>query len=377
MTAQQMEINKAALYIYNLQNPTANATSLPAGSNLTSQFVIDPKTGYVTLAAGAPQSYQAAANWANANPTQLNSINNTVQYEAGLIKAGGGTPSIPYLQTQFQSDGKGVVSLTPGADQSFMKGVNWANSPLGLGDAMNNILTKSNPLIFGQIFSMAFRLIALKAFHIGAMDGLSGGFGALGNFIGQYGVYKSGITPPPQNYSALYSLLQVSIALGMGALQNSVIGKYNAAEAQHNSSYSYNFSYEVAEFQAMTLAASSVLAVGVLAEFTPGGITWNKMGLGLFGSGQGAPSSSGSSSTLEPNGAILPGQSATSGASPSGLVEWGSNFGGTQQNILGSTENFVNRSDIQNQLSGITADWAVNSDNMWTQMKENNKPIYN
>jgi hypothetical protein len=296
-------------------------------------------------------------------------------------------------------------TLSP--SQQAFKNAN-AYVPLSFGAAMSKTIIGDNttegllPLVAGQLTGMAARLVLLKEGNVKATDALSTGVGGVFNALGAVGGQYLASQINNQNFpkaaegrgspglkwwqplegALMPALTRSVIALGLGMLQQYEIGAYNQKEAQSDPTYAYNYSYKVGQYQALSFMASSVITAGAFAQFpsyftvssnnqNPASIKtdqaqqtgaapgwWDRFDLALL-------------SPTGPTGV----QEFSYGMNPilqgAGLPDFmhGANDGNTSLYHFTSPQTFVDFSDSLDQMSGVTANWAVSADNMWKEMK--------
>ena len=168
-----------------------------------------------------------------------------------------------------------------------------------------------------------------------------------------------------------------------------MIGRYNKTEARENPAYSYDYSNSQAEFQGITLAVSSALSVGLLSAVSAKSMSQfgSQLAFGLFGvfpTGDNSVVNTVSNTGIPHTGIV-----SLSEYTPSAIGSFATNFGGmslmfnaqgtgfAQTGSWGSVANFVNYSDIQDQMTGFTADAAILADTNRKGIQENNKTTYN
>jgi len=273
--------------------------------------------------------------------------------------------------------------------------VNTGSAPVGFGTAMAQAIVGDFPNIVGQLASMSVRLAALKWAGVQPENNISNALGMAANIVSST-VFSNAINTQATQQQKQQTLNAAIIGglfdVGMGFVENSVIGRYSQTKAQENPAYSYDYSTAQAQFQALTLLASSTISAGVMLAIPAntahyGVDTKDDVGTGaklwttLFTVSPGtiAMTNAASGGSTGPEISTLPASSYT----PSMLTNFSTGFGGAQllgnyaQNgSWGSVADFVNYSDIQDERIGFTADAAVSADNMWKIDQENNRPIY-
>ena len=291
----------------------------------------------------------------------------------------------------------------PGVSTSPQPGTGISpNSSVSFGGLVAQTLHDSLPNIAGQVASGLVRLAALKA-GVQPEDNLSNALGMGANMIAS--TFVSNEINPGQSQSMSYQVVKALFGFGMGFAENSIIGRYDQKEAQINPAYAYDYSESQAEFQAVTMVASSVLTAGLFATFPKLPEALNKLAGNASSGTSPAPGAANStwstrfidvlfnisldttySSVTRPDGkALVPSSSIPTPAVIPGFlggVGGASLLGGFGQTTswatanAGGVSNFVNYSDIQDQMYGFTADSAVAAENQWTVMQENNHTDY-
>ena len=241
---------------------------------------------------------------------------------------------------------------------------------MSFGGLVAQTLHDSLPNIAGQVASGLVRLAALKA-GVQPEDNLSNALGMGANMIAS--TFVSNEINPGQSQSMSYQVVKALFGFGMGFAENSIIGRYDQKEAQINPAYAYDYSESQAEFQAVTMVASSVLTAGLLSAMerckvaNATNTSWGRafgaqFKLGILGGAQ-IPSNATPTMITTNSG---PHPKDLPSYSPSQILPFAQNFGGMallgnfeRTGSWGSVQNFVNYSDIQDQMTGFTAEAGV------------------
>ncbi len=251
-------------------------------------------------------------------------------------------------------------------------------NPNSISSFMENMfqaIQQDFPQILGQAASMAARLIALKAADVKATDNLSNALGL--GFMTIADSACSELTSwcqDQQSPSLQVALGQAIVMFGFGMLENSVIGKYNQAEARYNPGYSYGYSLEQEEYLTIAMIGTSIVESAVI---NIGGGSWKGFLEGIIG-GLGLPQSPPTTVTTytnngSPENIPMPGTTSAPAPFVSSIGFFFNNIYPTFQN---SPLGFVQFSDSLDQMSGFTAEGAASADIMWQQMQMQNKTVY-
>ena len=368
LDAAIVPIQQDGIDVQNLSISPLDTAIIPVSQNVTyAQYGIDIQNQPISPIQAQSAFWQANLDTAEVSQAAYNQVLSQMGSQDQAMKAAV-IAGQNYLYNQ-------TVASYSGAS---------ASAPVEFGTAVAQAMMADLPNIVGQVASMTVRLAALKWAGVGAQDNLSNALGMGANMIASTATQN--VLTPKQQTPLSVEITRGLFAVGLGFAENSVIGRYNQTEARENPAYSYDYSNAQAQFEGMTLVASSVLSAGLLATFP------NLMpGVGGSGTGQswgttfkqilltGSPSNA--TPIINPTGNGL--QTTTvppADYSPSMIMNFAQGFGGAQllneTGSWGSVKNFVDYSDIQDQMTGFTADAAVSADNSWKEMKANNKTTY-